>query len=121
MKVIYVAGPYRDKRGGWYVQLNIRAAEGVAMELWRMGAAAICPHLNTLHFDGPLSINTILQGDFEILSRCDALVALPGWERSLGTMAEIEVAASLDIPVFYWPDGIRDFLNTPMCENAHKP
>ena len=46
MKVFYIAGPYRanTERG---VLNNIRAAEAVAIEVWKAGHVALCPHLNS--------------------------------------------------------------------------
>ncbi len=103
MKLVYVAGPYLDPRGTRFVEENIRAAEAVALELWKMGAAVICPHANTRHFDGAAPDSVWLEGDLEILRRCDALVAVPNWERSTGTLAELALARELEKPVFCWP------------------
>ena len=36
-----------------------------------------------------------------MLRRCDALLAIPGWERSSGTKAEIAFAEEQAIPVVY--------------------
>jgi hypothetical protein len=43
MKLIYVAGPFRGK-DAWEIECNIRRAESLALEVWRLGAACICPH-----------------------------------------------------------------------------
>jgi len=47
MKVIYIAGKYRDTRGEYWVRQNIRLAEFYAVRVWNIGAVAPCPHKNT--------------------------------------------------------------------------
>lgn len=98
----YVGGPYRDPRGPWFIQANIRAAEAVALELWRMGVPTICPHKNTALFDGAADDAVWLRGDLEMLRRCDVLVLVPTWKTSRGTQAEVQFAQAHDIPVFVW-------------------
>lgn len=51
MRVAYVIGPYRAGTVRGIVE-NIRRAEEVALALWRLGFAVICPHKNTALFDG---------------------------------------------------------------------
>lgn len=102
MKVVYTAGPYRNKNGFWYVNRNIQQAEQVALKLWRMGFSVICPHKNTGQFDGALSEDHILAGYLELVPRCDYVVLLPGWQYSAGTCAEYFTAVEHGIPVFEW-------------------
>jgi nucleoside 2-deoxyribosyltransferase len=99
MKLVYVAGPFRGP-DHWAIAENIRNAERVALKVWRMGAAALCPHANTAHFQNAAPDEVWLKGDLEMLARCDALVLVPDWERSVGTRAEVEFAQSRGIPVF---------------------
>lgn len=114
MKLVYVAHKIRDPRGPYYVERNIRAAEEVAVALWRLGAAVICPGANTRHFDGAAGQNGFgdvdvwLKGDLEMVSRCDAVVLAPGWETSVGARGERDRARLLGIPVFEWPADGRD-------------
>ena len=105
MKVAYVAGPYNADSIYSIVQ-NIRRAEFVALSLWKMGYAVICPHKNTSLLDGECTRQTWIDGDLEILRRCDLLVVLPNWGESEGTRDEISQAEVLNIPIFYWPDDI---------------
>lgn len=103
MRVIYVAGPFRGK-SQWAIAENIRNAERLALEVWRMGAAAICPHANTAHFQGAAPDEVWLKGDIEILLRCDAVVMTPDWERSQGATEERRAALTHGIPVYYADD-----------------
>ncbi|HYE77969.1 MAG TPA: DUF1937 family protein [bacterium] len=100
--VAYVAGPYRDGRGSFFVEQNIRAAEAIAVELWKMGFAVICPHANTRHFDGSAPDSVWLEGDLEFVRRSDVLVTVPGWPRSVGARNEVNVARLADVPVLHW-------------------
>ena len=100
MKVIYVAGPFRAENH-WEQEQNIRRAEQLALCVWQIGGVAcICPHTNTRYYQGACPDDVWLEGDLEILSRCDALLLAPRWRDSVGTLAEKAYAESLDIPVF---------------------
>lgn len=100
MKVIYLAGPYRAATT-YAVKQNIRRAEDMAVRVWAAGAACICPHLNTAFLDGAVRDGVWLEGDQEILRRCDAVLTLHGWERSQGASAEVGLAAAIGLPVFH--------------------
>lgn len=109
MKVIYVAGPFRGK-DSWEMENNIRRAEAIALEVWRAGAAAICPHANTRFFQGTAPDSVWLDGDLDILRRCDAVLMTPDWERSAGARAERDLALKLGIPVLYELADVRAFI-----------
>lgn len=97
--VVYVAGPFRGPNS-WAIEQNIRRAEELSLEVWRMGVAAICPHTNTRFFQGAAEDKVWLEGDLEILKRCDALILVPGWENSSGTQAEVAQAKASGQPIF---------------------
>ena len=99
MKVVYVAGPFRAVNA-WEVEENIRRAERLALEVWRLGAACVCPHTNTRFFQGAAPDEVWLEGDLEILRRCDAVILTEDWKRSSGARAEVKAAERLGIPVF---------------------
>lgn len=99
MKLIYIAGPFRGANA-WAIEQNIRRAEETAFMVWSAGFVAICPHTNTRFFEGALPDHMWLEGDLEILSRCDAMVLAPNWEHSRGTAAEIAFAQERGIRVF---------------------
>lgn len=98
MPVVYIAGPYRAPTE-FEVVRNIRRAEEVAVELWRSGCAVVCPHLNTALLGGAVPDDTFIDGDLAILSRCDGLVTVVGWNASVGARAEVAQARHLGIPV----------------------
>lgn len=108
MKVIYIAGPFRagksPKSGAydWFEQHhNIIRAERVAHQVWAMGAAAVCPHLNTAHFQGSLPDKVWLTGDLAIMEKCDAVLMMEDWARSKGATAERTHALQHGMPVLY--------------------
>ena len=100
MKIAYIAGPYRSDTVRGIVE-NIRRAEAVAIKYWQIGYAVICPHKNTALFDGLMPDRTWLDGDIEILKRCDVIVMSKGWENSSGSKAELEIATKLGLEVIY--------------------
>lgn len=99
MKLIYVAGPFRGKNS-WDMENNIRRAEALALEVWRLGAAAICPHCNTRFFQGAAPDEVWLSGTLEMLRRCDAVITTHDWQLSKGARAEVAEAYTRGIPVF---------------------
>lgn len=98
--VIYIAGPYRAK-GGWTVQENIERAASVAISVWQAGHIALCPHLNTAHFDGVVPDERFLEGDLRLLERCDAVLTVSGWQESDGAKAEVAHARHELMPVWH--------------------
>lgn len=110
MRVIYVAGPFRGP-DHWAIAENIRNAERLALKVWQTGAVALCPHANTAHFQGAAPDAVWLDGDLELLRRCDAMILTDNWERSSGARTEHEFARQLGLPVFYHIDDLRVWLN----------
>ena len=100
MKVIYIAGPFRGPTN-WDIEKNIREAQTLALGVWRLGAVALCPHTNTgLCFQGVAPDEVWLDGDLELLRRCDAVLLHPRWRESSGARKEYELANAGDIPRF---------------------
>lgn len=97
--VVYVAGPFRAENA-WEIEQNIRRAEALALEVWKLGLAAVCPHANNRFYQGAASDDVWLAGDLAILERCDALLLVPDWQDSEGTLEEIDHAREQGIPVF---------------------
>ena len=104
MIVAYIAGPYRDRRGAYWVTKNIESARAVAADVWTYGWVALCPHLNTALFDGLMADDVFLEGTLELMRRADVLVLAPGWARSEGTAVEIIEAVNSGIPIYEHPN-----------------
>lgn len=100
--LIYVAGRYRAPTRE-AVAANIEAARQVGIEAARLGWYPVIPHCNTAHME----LETLehcdqfwLTGTLELMTRCDAVVLVAGWETSEGTLGEIAKADQLQIPVY---------------------
>jgi hypothetical protein len=111
MKIIYIAGPYRAP-SEWEVVQNIRRAEAAAVFVWQHGAAALCPHKNTALFGGVPGCpdTTWLEGDMEMLLRCDAVFAIENWKNSSGARQEIDTARTNNIPVLFTHNDVIEFI-----------
>jgi hypothetical protein len=90
VKVIYIAGPYRDERGEYYVNRNIQRAREYALKVWTCGGVALCP--------------------LELVKRCDAIWIMDGSEKSEGTQQERELAESLGIRILTTYLEMRSYL-----------
>ena len=105
MKVVYIAGPFMAS-SAWEIEQNCRRAEMIALNVWRAGAVAVCPHAMTRHYVGTLPERTWLDGGLELLRRCDAVVLADGWRTSHGAKEEAREAARIAIEIFCAkPDG----------------
>jgi hypothetical protein len=121
MKVLYIAGPYRAE-GHDRVLENILAARALAREAWVRGWAVICPHTNTILMNGPdIDEQTFLDGDIEILRRCDAILMLPLWKKSAGASHEHAVAVNLGLPIYESLGALPDERPAPVGPDAGGP
>ena len=111
MKVIYIAGPFRAQTS-WQIELNIHQAKCAAFEIWKVGHVAICPHANSGDFAGEPFEDSVLAGYREVVRRCDAVLLLPGWEASIGSLRERETAKDSNVPIFYHMDDLMEFLDS---------
>ncbi len=111
MRLVYVAGPFRGS-SAWEIECNIRRAETLALEVWRLGAAALCPHCNTRFFQNAAPDEVWLAGDLVMLERCDAVLLTDDWERSSGARAEVQHARNRCIPCFYNLTELKTWLET---------
>lgn len=115
LPVVYIAGPYRAPTP-WRILRNIQRAREVSLAIWKLGAVALCPHANTALFDGEADDSVWLQGDLELLRRCDAVVTLREFALSFGAKAERDFAIALGLPIFYagdlvWVDNLKEWID----------
>ncbi len=99
-KLVFIAGPYRSPDGHYGTKLNIDQALDCARAVWERGDYAVCPHGNCYMMSGDdIPEDAFLDGALRLLSRCEAIVLLPGWEKSAGTRTEVQAAVDQDIPM----------------------
>ncbi len=111
MRLVYLAAPYRAT-AEHSVYLNIHNAGELALQVWKLGAACICPQKNTAFYGGEAPDELWLEGDLEILRRCDAILLGPGGAESPGTRNEVNLANELKIPVFTSITDLAEWLQT---------
>jgi hypothetical protein len=119
IKVVYVAGPFRSAsayvpghQDGWGIQCNVMAAMALALEVWRLGAVAVCPHANAMFFQNAAPDAVWLAGDIELMKRCDAVIFTADWMLSSGARAEQKIAEDLGMPLFYNIASLKHWLET---------
>ena len=116
MKVIYLASPYRSSPQFGYKSefglfSNWMSAHEISRRIWKLGAACISPVSNTFCFSGQdIQDEIFIEGDLEIISRCDAVLLNDNWQTSKGCTAEMEFAEANNIKVFALDDW-EDFVN----------
>jgi nucleoside 2-deoxyribosyltransferase len=111
-KVLYISGPFGlipegyDELHG--IRYNINEASRYALMAARNGWAPFCPHKNTSDFQHIEDINneSWMEICLTFVQKSDALLMIPGWERSKGAERERDLAIMLGIPVHNSRDGI---------------
>lgn len=104
MKIVFIAGPLTTGGDGSkaYIKKNIKIAEKYALALAKAGVGFFCPHTHTSGHHGHAPESFYLKLDFEFLKRfADALLVIPGWEKSNGTRREVAWARKNKLKIFY--------------------
>jgi hypothetical protein len=106
--MIYVAGPI--SKGAYWI--NVRNGVDMGHELMKRGYVPFVPMMDFLMvFAYPeTQYEALLDYDFQVISRCDALLRIPG--ESAGADREIAFAHENNIPVFYTVDDLDNWKNT---------
>ncbi len=99
-KLVYIAGPLMGAHA-WGIHENIYRAAQIGFEVAKLGAYPVIPHTNTGSvFMGTMDAEFWYAGTLELMRRCDALVMVPGWEKSTGAAAEAKEASERGMPIF---------------------
>ena len=111
LKYVYIAGPYTglhyDHRSYFEIDRNIMRALEAAAALARAGIGFFCPHGHSAHFEvvtpevGPAFWYEL---DIHFMKACDALLLLPNWEASKGSVKEKQLMEEWGKPIFYTLD-----------------
>lgn len=109
MLKIFVSGPYSAPTP-YRRKLNVARAEALAVEVWKLGCFAFCPHKNSEGFEGEVPDSVFLEGDLEILRCFDGLILTEDWVLSAGARGEYHEASMLGIPIFETIEQLREYV-----------
>lgn len=109
MKIIFIAGPYNGDGTFESIEKNIREAEKFQIALANNQVGFFCAHNHTAHFNsgkGAIAPEEFYYKlDFHFLQTvASAVLAVPGWEKSLGAISEVEWAKNNGLPIFFPQD-----------------
>lgn len=106
--LIYIAGPYTNPDPVENTHDTIKVAD----RLVDSGKVTpVVPHVSLLwHLVTPRPAEFWYEYDYALLVKCDGVLWLPG--ESSGARAEVELAQSLQIPVFNSEDEVLRFAQT---------
>lgn len=128
-KRVYVAGSY-SADNVLKILNNIKIGTRKSVDVLLAGYAPFCPWLDHqfqfyLKENETLAIEDYYEYSMAWLEVSDAVLVLPNYENSKGTIAEIERAKELGIPVFYSLEELMENIpahNThPSFDNSQKP
>jgi uridine kinase len=105
--VVYIIGKISDETPELeYANRDLAASVGAY--LWERGIYSIIPHLNDynqfLGHGSHFVWEDYMRGDQELLNKADAVIVLPNYQTSRGSLFEIEHAKQRGLRLFYWPD-----------------
>lgn len=96
-------------------QINLRKMVRCALDVFFAGFDPFVPAFDSQFWWVMSNGETITEGMIKRyskswLKRCDALLLTPKWRKSPGTIAEVELAKKLEIPVFNTLDDLEDYV-----------
>ena len=98
-KRIYLAGAY-SADNVLQVLHNIRLGISVASKFTKQGLAVFCPFLDYQYsFFHDLTIQDYYEYSLAFLAVCDEIWVLPHYEKSKGTLQELQFAKERNIPI----------------------
>lgn len=108
MPYIYIAGPYtgktHDHLSYYQIDSHIKQAEEAAARLSLAGVGFFCPHKHSEHFEvivPAVPPSYWYELDIHFMRSCDAILMLPGWQDSKGSLEEWRLMEEWGRPVFY--------------------
>jgi len=109
---VYVAGPITARKHSRHPFIeslgNVGSGTRASIAILLSGHQPFCPFLDFTFFlqaeAGAVTEEMIKTYSIAWLEVCDAVVVLPGWEESRGTLAEMKRARELNIPIYHSVD-----------------
>ena len=103
-RLLYIAGPYSGTDDE--IAANVAAACAWGLKVRELGVVPVVPHITIVPHED-LTWGQAMQECFAILSRCDAVLMLPGWDQSRGAVAEHGFATDEGMPIFEDLDQVK--------------
>lgn len=94
ISAIYIAGPMDGVPNHNFPLFN-----RVAANLRRQGFVVFTPTENGCAPDSPYL--THIDADIDMIQKCNAMLMLPGWHRSRGAQAEMEIAKWRNMTILF--------------------
>lgn len=110
-RLIFVTGAFNGP-SEWARQYNVRKAANCALDVWKRGGVAICPHLNSGEFFAQAPEYQFTEGYLEVLRRCDAIYLVEGWGASMGSRREMAEAQRIGLTILKTIDELETYLGT---------
>lgn len=104
--LVYVASPYSDD-SQYVVEKRFVDTEFAMVQLYDQGYLALSPillgHAAAKTYGMPKDFDYWKKLDTKLIEACDSLfvLALSGWDRSVGVLAEIKIAHDLGKPIHF--------------------
>jgi len=98
---VYIAGPMRGRPGWNHAAFNAAAKRwrDAGHEVYNPAESDLAAGVNKETAVSPQLARTLIIHGLQRLVECEAIAMLPGWENSLGALAEITLAIALDPPL----------------------
>lgn len=115
MKTVYVAGAMNSDNILGVLE-NIQRGICYGGQVLKLGLAPFVPHLDVFFkMLGGEDLNIPMQHYYnytmEFLTKCDYVLVCSKYENSKGTLAEIEKAKELNMPIFYSLEELKEYMN----------
>jgi hypothetical protein len=99
VKIVFIAGAYTASSETTTIE-HISTAEKYAKSLAKNEIGFVCPHTNSGYMHDLAPREFWYKMYLELLVCCDAVLALPNWQKSVGATAEVAKARREHIKVF---------------------
>lgn len=103
----YISGPMAG-----YIDNNFPAFEEAATGLRNSGFSIISPHEIKHNMTDDYSWADFIKNDVRVmLKECNGIILLKGWPQSKGSRVELELALSLQWPVYFFTNNVLCNMN----------